>query len=58
MPEPTVIVRMEEDVQMVMCVPEASPGGLSGVWVFRWNVRKAVSHRDNYRDVRCLFAMP
>jgi hypothetical protein len=38
MPEPTVIVRMEEDVQIVMSVPVMPPVGLSGVWAFLWNV--------------------
>ena len=49
MPEPTVIVRMEEDVQIVMSVPVALPGGLSRAWAFVWNVR---------RGWRCLSAMP
>ena len=53
MPEPTVIVRMEEDVQIVMSVPVALPValpvGLGGVWAFRWNV---------CRGECCLFAMP
>ena len=49
MPEPTVIVRMEEDVQIVMSVPVALPVTLGGAWAFRWSVR---------RGECCLFAMP
>jgi hypothetical protein len=49
MPEPTVIVRMEEDVQIVMSVPVALPDGLGRVWAFCSNVS---------RGERCLFAMP
>jgi hypothetical protein len=49
MPEPTVIVRMEEDVQIVMSVPVALLDGLSSASAFQWNVR---------RGECCLFAMP
>jgi len=40
---------MEEDVQIVMSVPVALPGGLGNAWAFCSNVR---------RGECCLFAMP
>ena len=49
MPEPTVIVRMEEDVQIVMSVPVALPASLGRSWAFCWSV---------HRGECCLFAMP